>query len=68
VPGMVDQRTGRILNAPALGWRDVELRNPLATATGLPVEIENQAALAPWRCCGSNAANRCARKISFTWV
>jgi len=41
VPGMVDQRTGRVLNAPALGWRDVELRNPLATATGLPVEIEN---------------------------
>src|SRR6185295_15480105 len=41
VPGMVDQRTGRILNAPALGWRDVELRNPLAMVTGLPVEIEN---------------------------
>lgn len=41
VPGMVDQRSGRILNAPALGWRDVELRNPLASVTGLPVEIEN---------------------------
>jgi predicted NBD/HSP70 family sugar kinase len=41
VPGMVDQRTGRVLNAPALGWRDMELRNPLAVATGLPVEIEN---------------------------
>jgi predicted NBD/HSP70 family sugar kinase len=41
VPGMVDQRTGRVLNAPALGWRDVDLRNPLAVATGLPVEIEN---------------------------
>ena len=41
VPGMVDQRTGRILNAPALGWRGVDLRNQLAVATGLPVEIEN---------------------------
>ena len=41
VPGMIDQRTGRVLNAPALGWRDVDLRNPLAVATGLPVEIEN---------------------------
>lgn len=41
VPGMVDQRTGRILNAPALGWRGVEFRNQLAVATGLPVEIEN---------------------------
>ena len=41
VPGMVDQQTGRVLNAPALGWRDLELRKPLAVATGLPVEIEN---------------------------
>ena len=41
VPGMVDQRTGRVLNAPALGWRDVDLRKPLAIATGLPIEIEN---------------------------
>jgi hypothetical protein len=41
VPGMVDQRNGRVLNAPALGWRGVEFRNQLAVATGLPVEIEN---------------------------
>jgi N-acetylglucosamine repressor len=41
VPGMVDQRTGLILNAPALGWRSVEIRDKLAAATGLPVQIEN---------------------------
>jgi len=41
VPGMVDQRTGRILNAPALGWRGVDIRTKLAAATGLPVHIEN---------------------------
>ncbi len=41
VPGMVDQRTGRVLNAPQLGWRDVDVRNALASATGFPVEIEN---------------------------
>jgi N-acetylglucosamine repressor len=41
VPGMVDQRTGRILNAPALGWRGVDIRSKLAAATGLPVHIEN---------------------------
>jgi N-acetylglucosamine repressor len=41
VPGMVDQRTGQILNAPALGWREVDIRNRLAAATGLPVQIEN---------------------------
>ncbi len=41
VPGMVDQRTGRVLNSPQLGWRDVEIRALLADATGLPVQIEN---------------------------
>jgi N-acetylglucosamine repressor len=41
VPGMVDRRTGRVLNAPQLGWRDVDVRDALAAATGLPVYIEN---------------------------
>ena len=43
VPGMVDQRTGRILNAPALGWRGVDIRDKLSAATGLPVTVENSA-------------------------
>jgi N-acetylglucosamine repressor len=41
VPGMVDHRTGRVLNAPTLGWRDVDIRDKLAAATGLPVQVEN---------------------------
>jgi N-acetylglucosamine repressor len=41
VPGMVDQRTGRVLNAPQLGWRDVDVRTALADATGFDVQIEN---------------------------
>jgi predicted NBD/HSP70 family sugar kinase len=41
VPGMVDQPTGKILNAPTLGWRGVEIRTQLAAATGLPVHLEN---------------------------
>jgi predicted NBD/HSP70 family sugar kinase len=41
VPGMVDQRTGRVLNAPQLGWRDVDIRGALHAALGLPVQIEN---------------------------
>jgi predicted NBD/HSP70 family sugar kinase len=41
VPGMVDQRTGRVLNAPQLGWRDVDVRTRLAAGTGLAVHIEN---------------------------
>jgi len=41
VPGMVDHRTGRILNAPTLGWREVDIRDRLAAATALPVQVEN---------------------------
>jgi N-acetylglucosamine repressor len=41
VPGMVDQGTGTILHAPTLGWRNIDLRAPLAAATGFPVHVEN---------------------------
>lgn len=41
VPGMVDRPSGRVLNAPQLGWRDVQIAEPLAEATGIPVFIEN---------------------------
>jgi N-acetylglucosamine repressor len=41
VPGMVEQSTMKILHAPTLGWRDVDLREALAAATGLPVQVEN---------------------------
>jgi predicted NBD/HSP70 family sugar kinase len=41
VPGMVERATMKILHAPTLGWRNVNLREPLAAATGLPVQIEN---------------------------
>ena len=41
VPGMVDPTGGRVLHAPTLSWRDVNLRDPLAAATGIPVHIEN---------------------------
>jgi predicted NBD/HSP70 family sugar kinase len=41
VPGMVDSETGRILNSPQLGWRDVDVREALEAALDLPVQIEN---------------------------
>ena len=41
IPGMVDRDTGRVINAPQLGWRNVELRDPLSKATGLPVFVES---------------------------
>lgn len=41
VPGVVDHATGRVLNAPQLGWHGVDVRGALSEATGLQVEIEN---------------------------
>jgi predicted NBD/HSP70 family sugar kinase len=41
VPGMVDLAAGRVLHAPTLAWRDVNLRDPLTAAIGFPVHIEN---------------------------
>ncbi len=41
VPGMVEHSTMKVLHAPTLGWKDVDLHGPLAAATGLPVHIEN---------------------------
>ena len=41
VPGMVEHTTMRILHAPTLGWRNVDLLEPLSGATELPVQIEN---------------------------
>lgn len=41
VPGMVEYGTGRVLLTPRLGWRDLQLREPLAAGLGLPVQLEN---------------------------
>ncbi|MDB4916259.1 MAG: hypothetical protein JWM95_3903 [Gemmatimonadetes bacterium] len=46
VPGMVDRNSGRVLMSPQLGWRDVDIRDELASGIGLPVLIEN----APMAC------------------
>jgi predicted NBD/HSP70 family sugar kinase len=42
LPGRVDQ-SGRLVFAPNLGWRDVNLREMLEAATSLPVNVENAA-------------------------
>lgn len=41
VPGMVDHESGRVLRAPQLGWSDVDIREDLARATNLPVQLDN---------------------------
>ena len=41
IAGLVDIDRGRLRYAPTLGWRDLDLRDPLQAATGLPVMVEN---------------------------
>jgi predicted NBD/HSP70 family sugar kinase len=43
LPGRVDRFTQRLVFAPNLGWRDVDLKAPLEQATGLAVSVENAA-------------------------
>ena len=41
VPGMVDRRSGQILYAPRLGWRDVQLRSAVMDRVHVPVSVES---------------------------
>ena len=43
VPGMVDRATGKLVTAPTLGWRNVDIREALEEAVGIPVHIERDA-------------------------
>ncbi len=43
LPGRYDHTVDRLVFAPNLQWRDVDIRNPIAAATGLEVEVENAA-------------------------
>ncbi len=43
VPGGVDHARRRLVAAPNLGWRDIDLKGPVERATGIPVELENAA-------------------------
>jgi predicted NBD/HSP70 family sugar kinase len=41
LPGMVDRKTGRLIYAPRLGWRDVDLRSTVAQRVGMRCYIES---------------------------
>jgi predicted NBD/HSP70 family sugar kinase len=43
LPGRFNPRTDRLVFAPNLHWRGVDLHTPIAEATGLEVELENAA-------------------------
>lgn len=48
VAGQCLGRTGVVLNAPNLGWRDVAFGDLLSAALGAPVRIANDLAVAAW--------------------
>lgn len=42
IPGMLDRKTGKILNAPTLGWRDINIRESIeAEFGGIEIHLEN---------------------------
>lgn len=42
IPGIVDQKSGLVVNAPTLGWRQVNILRPLERALdGVPIHLEN---------------------------
>lgn len=41
IAGLVDPERGRLRYAPTLGWRDLDIREPLEAAIKLPVVVEN---------------------------
>jgi N-acetylglucosamine repressor len=42
IPGMVNRKTGVVLNAPTLGWRDINLLTPLQTEfADVEIHLEN---------------------------
>jgi N-acetylglucosamine repressor len=43
LPGMVEPSSGRLVNAPTLGWCDVDLRTPLQALLGVEVHVERDA-------------------------
>jgi predicted NBD/HSP70 family sugar kinase len=43
LPGRIDQASSRLVFAPNLAWKWIDLKAPLEAATGLPVELENAA-------------------------
>ncbi|MFT3913662.1 MAG: ROK family protein [Anaeromyxobacteraceae bacterium] len=55
VAGQCLGRTGVVLNAPNLGWRDVAFGDLLSVALGVPVRIANDLSVAAWgeKCFGA---------------
>lgn len=56
VAGQVDARSGDVVFAPNLGWRNAPLRTTLEAALGIPVVVSNDVRAAAWGEWGHGAA------------
>jgi predicted NBD/HSP70 family sugar kinase/predicted transcriptional regulator len=43
LPGLVDQVTGTVIYVPFFDWKNINLREKISQATGLPVKVDNDA-------------------------
>jgi predicted NBD/HSP70 family sugar kinase len=66
LPGRFDQGADRLVFAPNLKWRDVDIRNPIAKATGLEVELENAANACVLAEVWFNRAEECRNLVVLT--
>jgi len=66
-PGIISSRNGTVVASPNLpGWRDVPLRDRIATAVGLPVFLENDANAAAYGEYWRGAGEGCASLVLLT--
>src|SRR5690606_26297584 len=42
-PGLLDRKSGTVINTPNLGWRNFPLRDLISNAVGLPATLDNDA-------------------------
>ncbi len=66
IPGIADQKTGRIVFCPNLGWRDVPLRDEIQKYLNLPVYIDNDATVAGLAENFSGVSKNCSSSVFIT--
>ncbi|HTS29165.1 MAG TPA: ROK family transcriptional regulator [Bryobacteraceae bacterium] len=66
LPGRFDHATDRLVFAPNLKWRDVDIRRPIADATDLEVELENAANACVLAEVWFNRAEECRNLVVLT--
>lgn len=66
IPGIADQKTGRVVFCPNLGWRDEPLRDEIQKYLDLPVYIDNDATVAGLAESFSGVSRGCSSSVFIT--